>query len=732
MHRNRPVCSRYAPATAWIAAPPLLAALVLSGCSALVNPAPGGQAGAAKELPVRKVVLYQNGVGYFERRGKVSGNTLELRVRPDQINDVLKSLTVLDLSGGKPSSVSLPVERTGDRLAAELPPQVRRAKGLGSLLEVLRGIEVAVTTRGIGGATGRVVGIEKGSGDRKATLTVMTADQRLVTVPIDDITELEIRDRTLAVGLERSLDISKREGAWKPVGVTVRLAGRREHDVLVSYIHEVPVWRPAYRAWVEEGKGVTLQGWAVVDNVTGEPWEDVRLKLVVGSPLSFRYDLHTPHYVERPDLSGRRPGTAAAPPPSDVGYDRRRKERRRRAARSRARKKSAAFGGALGMRGAGSGGGGMAKSGMAPRAAPAPMAEAFADEMEGDGFVAKEPSMGARMDALGRSAEALVKGKQVGSLYVYESTTPVTVPDRSAALINIVNKKLVGEDVFLFRHRGAAPYRSVLVRNDEDSAFESGPITLYVDGEFAGEGFLGRVEKGATTFIPYAQESGLKTRMRAQTKTSEARLVKVNKGRITVEAKRTRTHTITVSSERDQETIAYVKLRLSSSMKPVDLPKDVIRAGDDIFVRVKVAALGKGEATIVEEEPIRRTERGLSSLVLTALRYYIEDAKVEDKLKGPVREVLAVHERMLEISRRRTTLGDQRRTLEREERRIRRNLDSLPEGKVAKELRKELVTQLELNAKRSSEVAKELVGIEVERARLEEQLVKLLDDIQLK
>jgi hypothetical protein len=220
--------------------------------------------------------------------------------------------------------------------------------------------------------------------------------------------------------------------------------------------------------------------------------------------------------------------------------------------------------------------------------------------------------------------------------------------------------------------------------------------------------------------------------MRAQTKTSEARLVKVNKGRITVEAKRTRTHTITVSSERDQETIAYVKLRLSSSMKPVDLPKDVIRAGDDIFVRVKVAALGKGEATIVEEEPIRRTERGLSSLVLTALRYYIEDAKVEDKLKGPVREVLAVHERMLEISRRRTTLGDQRRTLEREERRIRRNLDSLPEGKVAKELRKELVTQLELNAKRSSEVAKELVGIEVERARLEEQLVKLLDDIQLK
>ena len=87
----------------------LIAATLLtaaSGCagSQIVEP--------AAELRVTKVVLYQNGVGYFERRGTISGRDLELRVRPDQINDVLKSLTVLDLSGSVASSVSLPVERS--------------------------------------------------------------------------------------------------------------------------------------------------------------------------------------------------------------------------------------------------------------------------------------------------------------------------------------------------------------------------------------------------------------------------------------------------------------------------------------------------------------------------------------------------------------------------------------------------------------------------------------------
>src|SRR5690606_26344547 len=63
-------------------------------------------------LQLTRVVLYRNGVGYFERSGKVDGDILSIRVRKDQINDLLKSLTVVDRQSGKAVSVSMPLDPT--------------------------------------------------------------------------------------------------------------------------------------------------------------------------------------------------------------------------------------------------------------------------------------------------------------------------------------------------------------------------------------------------------------------------------------------------------------------------------------------------------------------------------------------------------------------------------------------------------------------------------------------
>src|SRR2546425_979220 len=58
-------------------------------------------------LPIRKVVLYKHGVGYFERRGDVQGDaSVDLHFKAPEMNDVLKSLTTLDLSDGTVSSIS--------------------------------------------------------------------------------------------------------------------------------------------------------------------------------------------------------------------------------------------------------------------------------------------------------------------------------------------------------------------------------------------------------------------------------------------------------------------------------------------------------------------------------------------------------------------------------------------------------------------------------------------------
>jgi hypothetical protein len=747
-------------------------ALVLLSFLAACKSPVGGEPPPA-ELPVSKVVLFQNGVGYFERRGEVKDRLLELRVRPDQVNDVLKSLSVLDLRGGAASAVSLPVEKSGDRLAAELPPQVRRATGLVGLLAVLRGAEVSVETDD-GTWDGRVVGVEvppgspqkDAEGNEKpngAVLTLLVDEADLRPIPVAAVKKLSVGDKTLSVGLHQSLDISKREGNWKPVSLQVRFAGDGTRDLVVSYIHEVPVWRPAYRAWVEGGKGVQLEGWGVVDNTSGEDWKDVKLTLVAGAPLSFRYNLHTPHHVERPDLSPRLPQEALAPPEPDIGVETPPPPPSPAPAASSAPTMPAGVAGLFGAKGGGGGGLGadlddyMAepeaeKAAMREEAKPAeaPMkklrsrSQANKDSWKSQPVAAAAPTdpqeEQRRRDAAIRSAQALVTGKEVGALYHYEALHPVTVPDRSAALINILARKLDGKDVFLWREPSdQAPYRAVLLRNDNAGTLEGGPITLYVDGTFAGEGFIGRVQKGETAFVPYAKESGFIQRLESKQETAEPRLAKIVDGRITLEAKTLYKRTLTIESTRDKPSLCYVKLGVTSGTALREPPEDLVRAGSDLYVPVNVpprgaggTQAGKGETMLVEESPVTYEDVSLTDRVVDAFQLYLKQATAEEAVKGPIQLLLALHADMQAVERASEGLHKQRDTLEQEQNRIQNNLYALPEGAVAAELRRQLLGQLETASKKAAEVAKQLVENDVKLVAMKEKLVVLLRSVTLK
>ena len=86
-------------------------------------------------LPIRRVVLYKHGVGYFERRGKVSGSeTLHFDFKARDMNDVLKSMTVLDLSGGSVSAVSYDSTKPLEQLLQEATIRIPDSGSLTALL----------------------------------------------------------------------------------------------------------------------------------------------------------------------------------------------------------------------------------------------------------------------------------------------------------------------------------------------------------------------------------------------------------------------------------------------------------------------------------------------------------------------------------------------------------------------------------------------------------------------
>src|SRR5215510_12874886 len=116
---------------------------------------------AADKLPIKRVVLYKNGVGYFEHLGEVRDNQeVGISFTSGQLNDVLKSLTVLDLNGGRITGVGYGSTLPLDRQMGELPLAAAETANLTAFLEAIRGARIEMKS-GTAAVTGRLLSVER-------------------------------------------------------------------------------------------------------------------------------------------------------------------------------------------------------------------------------------------------------------------------------------------------------------------------------------------------------------------------------------------------------------------------------------------------------------------------------------------------------------------------------------------------------------------------------------------
>jgi hypothetical protein len=279
---------------------------------AAIPQADAGHSESAKEssarLPVRRVILYKTGVGYFEHQGEVRGDeTVGIDFTSGQLNDVLQSLTVLDLGGGRVTGVNYnseaPLSQRLGMLRLPLTEQTDVAKFYG----VLRGARMEVRS-GSSAITGRLLSVERNarvSGQNSYEVDVITlvsdaGDVRSVDLTPGVTVRLADRDVREEVGHYLGLLASVRQEDLRRM--TIDTSGTGARQLFVSYISEVPVWKTTYRIILpsKAGEETLLQGWAIVDNTVGEDWNNVELSLVAGAPQSFIQQLSQPYYTRRP------------------------------------------------------------------------------------------------------------------------------------------------------------------------------------------------------------------------------------------------------------------------------------------------------------------------------------------------------------------------------------------------------------------------------------------------
>lgn len=281
------------------------AALAAVGLCAFAPPAE-----AAGELALRRVLLSSGGVGYFEYEADVEGDAnLPLEVRVDQIDDVLKSIVVFD-DQGTLGEVTLPGREALTEVFRDLPFDQSALDSMAALVGALRGAEVRVETAGET-FEGRIVSVaaeqaepSEGETITRHRLTVLSNDGALRQVILEDVVSLTFLDETLQQQIDTAAAalLEQQEGGVRELAI--HLQGEGPRRVRVGYVVGVPLWKATYRLVLGDEQATTsvLQGFAVVENRSGEDWENVDLTLTSGSPVTFRQALYDTYYVDRPEV----------------------------------------------------------------------------------------------------------------------------------------------------------------------------------------------------------------------------------------------------------------------------------------------------------------------------------------------------------------------------------------------------------------------------------------------
>jgi outer membrane murein-binding lipoprotein Lpp len=710
----------------------------------------GTQPGATTQtaLALKRVVLYRNGVGYFERGGTLEGSELRLKVRKDQINDLLKSLAVVDRGSGKVLGVSIPLDpQSWHKLAlsALAPGQGRLAQ----MLDGLRGtrIEVQGERRNV---AGRIVMVEPmqladGGEDRHDADEPVYQDYKLSlldgaelhVVRLSQIRSLTLQDGDVVMQLDRHLDASAGEGMFQQVELTIRLTGGARHELSLSYVAPAPLWKPTYRVVLDDKTPghALLQAWAVVDNTSGESWDSVQLSLTSGAPIAFRYDLHTPREVERPDLS-----YSAAEKQAQVALGERSFEAQGMAAPAAEPQASAPAeapeaeqleldeaasqgpardkGFAQARRGGGAGAEAKkARSMMAP-AAPMP---------------APAPAM--TLQALQASAATAASAARVAGLTRFDLAERVTLPDGSATMVALVNQLVSGEQVFLYRPGGSGqgyewnPYRVVRFRNDTDFVLEPGPISIYANGSFVGEGLSEAIGSHELATIPFAVEPSILVRSRIESEGDETRVVKLIGGVLEVESfhRLTTVWTVSGSAQHEPYRVLVRHPRQGGNYELVEPKQGVEKLADAYFVEVTLASgVREQSVKVVEQTPSKTSISIWDGAAVPLLDTLLSAPDLDPATRKKLEPVIQKRREMGRIDSEVASLQAQQGELDQRVNETRESLRAIQKDPHAAALRKRLGQRLEQFLHDADAAGRKIVELQSKRLELKIALEDLL------
>lgn len=655
------------------------------------------------ELPVTRIVLFRSGVGYFEHSGQVEGNArARLGFKEAQINDVLKSMILMDLDGGSIGAVTYPAKEPLQRALESFGIDLSGNPGLAEILRQVRG--AVVTVQAPDKLTGKVLGVEtrqKRIIEGGATTIVTETVLNIVTptgvkaIPTDSIHLIQLQDEDLQAELNKALDllIDSRDMDHKPVDVAFN--GEGERRVRLGYIVEAPVWKTSYRLDLS-GEDAQLQGWAIVENTTDADWQNVELSLVSGRPVSFVMDLYTPLFAPRPVVE---PELYANLMPRKYaeGFAEREKE----AMEFDDERKSEAQG--------------LRRGRAADRAAYAP-------EM------ARAATNAARDLSLAAGVAAAAATQEAGELFRFDIEKPVTLARRGSAMLPIVAQAVKAEKVSIYNQSvdSKHPMNGAYITNNTGVKLPGGPITVFDDATYAGDAQVDTLVPGDERLISYALDLNVSVDP-SQRSTSDIVSGRIVDGVLHLRREHRYSHTYKLKNKAGEERQVIVEHPFNAGRELVQPEKFAEKTESLYRFRVPVEE-DATEDFVVEERQVVGETVALIGQSPDRLVYYVRQGKLSqqvrdaiDKLAGMKREQASLEADLNQAQSRLKAIVDGQE-------RLRRNLQTVGQGS---ELGRRYLAKLGEEEDEIEKLQTQIADLEDKVSAKQEEIANYLKDLDL-
>jgi len=657
------------------------------------------------KLNVKRVIIFKHGVSYYILEGILKGSgKFELEFKIDEMNDVLKSLFVLDTSkNGYISSISYDAALETDQLLKSIMLNIPDTDSFSSLVTQIKGADVNLTIGGAKKVSGKIMGIEfkeKLSKEEKITekLLILLQDDNVVTkYNFTEIKSLEIMNDEIKKDLKFFLDtvIAGKKKDAKKIIINCESGGDDEIDrnIFVSYIRESPIWKTSYRLIMSKQQALEqkclLSGWSLIENTTNQDWEDIELSLVAGMPVSFIYEFYRPIFIQRPVIQPPRV-LSARPTEIEEGlemdkfkdYAMAEMEAKPMAMKRRAK---AASTGALPPPGA-------------------PPAGGFG-RMQG---IMSDTEIYDKV-----KSQVKTQTKDLGELFEYNISNPVTIKRKQSALVPILSESIKAKRVLLYNknEHDKNPNACLEITNNTNLTLERGPVTIIYDDNLAGEAIIPFLNKEDTRLLNYAVEQAVIITHEQESENLSVHRVTFGSGYSYEYYYTNLMTTYKIKSKTDEEKELYLDHPKTYEYKFIDKPVEPEETAN--YWRFKLTL--KPKDAIVFKLKEQRENYSSNYLwnyskedLLKRVGFYVRKKFIESGLENQLKEIAELIQALNDLRAKEEKLIEERDVMTDEQSRLRENISVLGEDSQSISLKERYVKKLSDQESRFEEINKEL------------------------